>query len=144
MKRLPALFLHELVVLLPLLVVVPLFVSGAGCSKNDSEKAKAEEGVPVADYCEKHVTLSEQVAAENAKYSKKKGPQPGEPTRRDQIAFCRGLLGNAKSEEPEAYACMAKCMMAADTRDDEQACIKTEKCLAKAKNKKLFSNQSGD
>lgn len=108
-----------------------------GCDKAKSDPdVAAEEGVPVADYCEKLVKLGEETAKAN-------GASADEgPSREDQIGFCKMMIGNAKKQEPKAYACMADCMMKAKSREKEQACIAERECLAKAKNKKLFSNRA--
>lgn len=108
-----------------------------GCDKPKSDPdVAAEEGVPVADYCEKLVQLGEETAKANGVSADQEGP-----TRGEQLGFCKALIGNAKEKEPKAYACMADCMMKAKSREKEQACIAERECLAKAKNKKLFSNR---
>lgn len=110
-----------------LIIVVFLVLA---CDKTDKE-----EGIPVKDYCEKMLTLDDKTAKENG------AKNDGAPPREVLASFCRGLFKNAKSKEPEAYACMANCMMDAESRSDEQACTAKKKCLEKAKNPKLFSNR---
>ena len=108
------------------------------CDKTDAsddkpkKKSKTEEGVKVSDYCDKMLELDEKTAKANgAKIDDKEA----------LAMFCQGMFGNAKKKEPEAYACMADCMMDAESREDEQKCISKKKCLAKASNPKLFSNR---
>jgi len=107
-----------------------------GCDKaKTAPDVAAEEGVPVAEYCEKFVKLDEETAKANGA-----ADEEG-PTRNEQLDFCKALIGNAKEQEPKAYACMADCLMKAKSRKKEQACVAERDCLAKAKNKKLFSNR---
>jgi len=119
----------------------------ASCDKSSDSKKKEkesddEDGVSVGKYCEKMVKLSDEAAEANLKaIGGKKKKDPDEPDHDTQVSFCKGMFSNAKSEEPKAYACMADCMMSAKTREDEQTCVEEKKCLAKAKNKKLFSNR---
>lgn len=119
-----------------LLCVTALLHLGCDKAKSDPDVA-AEDGVPVADYCEKLVQLGEETAKANGASADPEGP-----SRDDQIGFCKMMIGNAKKKEPKAYACMADCMMKSKSREKEQACIAERECLAKAKNKKLFSNRA--
>lgn len=101
-------------------------------SAKSGKKAEADDAVSVKEYCAKMLKL-------DAKTAKANGVEAPEL---DQILpFCKMMFDRAKSKEPEAYACMAECMMEADSREDEQACTTKKKCLAKAQNPKLFSNR---
>jgi hypothetical protein len=107
-------------------------------TKKDKEKEEAsDDSVPVSKYCKKLLALSDKAAAANGKSGSEGGP-----TKDEQLTFCTMMFTNAKNKEPKAYACVADCMMGADTHEAEQTCVEEKKCLAKAKNKKLFSNRS--
>lgn len=112
-----------------ILVLFVLFL--AACDKSKPAEA-ADDGPSVNAYCDKMLALDAKTAQANGA---KVEDNP------DVVAGCRMMLRRAKSEEPEAWACMAGCMLDADSREDEQRCTKKKKCLAKAKNPKLFSNR---
>jgi hypothetical protein len=109
-----------------------LLIVACDKSKPDTSEKAEKDSVSVKDYCAKMIKLDIKTAKANGA----EGPDP------DQLMpFCKMLFERAKSKEPEAYACMADCMMDADSRSDEQACIAKKKCLAKANDPKLFSNR---
>lgn len=101
-------------------------------SAKSAKKAEADDAVSVKDYCAKMIKL-------DAKAAKANGVEA--PELEQVLPFCKMMFDRAKSKEPEAYACMAACMMDSDLREDEQACTTKKKCLAKAENPKLFSNR---
>jgi hypothetical protein len=104
--------------------------------RDEKKEESSDDSVPVAKYCKKFISLSDKAAAANGKSG-----DEGGLTKDEQLTFCKMMFTNAKSKEPKAYACVADCMMGADTHEAEQTCVQEKKCLDKAKNKKLFSNR---
>jgi hypothetical protein len=128
--------MRSLLLVLALCTACDKSKSDADDKKDEKKEESSDDAVPVAKYCKKFIKLSDKAAAANGKSGDEGGPSKDE-----QMTFCTMMFTNAKVKEPKAYDCMADCMMGADTHEAEQTCVEEKKCLAKAKNKKLFSNR---